>query len=95
MHSYCGVFKSVVFIYMQQHEITKFKCYNSFHECDNLVCVTEFIDDSLDFPLHRLALFFSISSTRKCDPLGVIVNLVFAENQLLARWFGMICVLSK
>ena len=49
----------------------------------------------LDFPLHRLARFFSISSTRKYDPLRVIVTLVFAENPSLARCFGMICALSQ
>ena len=48
----------------------------------------------LDFP-YRLARFFSISSTWKFDPLRVIVTLVFAENPLLARCFGMICALSK
>ena len=52
-------FKSVVFNYMQQHEITKFKCYNSFPECDNLVCVTEFIDDSVSIFLCTDWLGFS------------------------------------
>ena len=52
----------------------------------------------LDFPLHRLAQFFSISSTHKRVILFVLLSPkseIFAEKPHLARCLGGICALSK
>ena len=46
---------------MRQHVITKFKSCNSFHECDNFVCVTGFIDATLSrFSLQIGSVFLNI-----------------------------------
>ena len=74
VHSCCGVFKSVVFIYMRQHVITKFKSCNSFPECDNFVCVTGFIDATLSRFSLQIGSVFSQYPRRENLILFVLLS---------------------
>ena len=72
---------------MQQHEIKKFKCYNSFHECDNLVCVTEFIDDTVSIFLCTDWLGFSQYLRRENVILFVLLSHRFCIESIVSSLF--------
>ena len=72
---------------MQQHEITKFKCYNSFHECDNLVCVTESIDDTVSIFLCTDWLGFSQYLRRENVILFVLLSHRFCIESIVSSLF--------